>query len=251
MLKRWREDIGQGFDVMIFSHMLDIRLRAVQRFNDVSCLEEFIEKKSSGDTFHGYVLGNCFSIDGDSVVAGIDLHDGGIVGVSVLFGEKRLHKEYEEELFIADLENVLRDLTRLLEEETTIGSSDWIELLQMSVSDGVIKGVNELCCKKTNYRITQLKPVLLDAGTVELFCSMLFGFGNGRFVVALANQTEDWDVKEIQFEAVFESQDDGNSFFKKVANNYFISKKGNKIFKLEKEDFFELFSRVPPTRVEV
>ncbi len=226
---------------MHFNHVLDEQLQNQYSFRGVECSVQ-VQDRFQEYAFLGYCLKDCFSLEGESVQAGLLIAEGKIVGVAYRTGED-FHKElFPESLFLDGFTEAVIAVVRLLVHEHYVGSQDWVSIASMEEYNARIQNTEMIVRNKAG------KPMILGCVLVETslgteFFTMLFGKSEDFFIIALAKYIQP-STYQMSFEAVFSDPSKGNEIFKKVKNSKFVSKKKNIIYRLEKQDFFQWFKSV-------
>lgn len=234
---------------MDFSGLLNEALKAVERFGGVSCQQQVREERD-GIVFLGYELAGASCLSGGLVEAGLLLRDGAIGGFYYRKGEEEKLTVFREDLLLDSLQKVIRELVAALAKDGEVGCTEWIELARVRAGTPLLKDRSCVINEKTGNRVTKLDRVLVDFGFAEAFATMVLGYAEGKYVLALTDSKFYWEDGRktrrylVLYEAVFESAEEGNKAFKKVKDSCFLSKKGNTVYRLEKEDFFTWFHQV-------
>jgi len=213
-----------------FRSRLDACLQAIPRFNGVACGEERLNLSGVHGT-QGYVLGNvCGGQEKEEIVAGIIVRDGCMTGVFYCIGDRYSPTVFAESRFLGDIGFVIGKLTEMLAKDTDVGNPDWVDRKFEKTSAALLDSKGCVVNPKTGNRLYQINPVIVDFGFGTAFAPLIMGARDGKFVFSVAER-EGRLIKSC-YEMTFSSAKEGNSFYRRVLDTQFISKKGNKVYRL-------------------
>lgn len=235
---------------MDFRGMLEEQLQAVVRFNNVSCADELVEERD-GVVFHGVWLNGCLGSDGGTVQAGLLLRNGCVGGFFYRVCQEEVVRVLARDALSGEVEGVLRELVQEMAKDSRIGSQDWQDAKRLGeVQLPVITDEKCLVNEKTGGKRWFLNVVLVDFGFSKQFSSLVLGWRDGVYAIAIADSVRYWEDGEkkekldLVYEADFLNAAEGNAVWKRVVQSRFISQKGNTVYCLSKDDLYKYFHRV-------
>jgi hypothetical protein len=230
---------------MNFALALETKLREIDRMKEVKCMVE----RSEGE-FLGYELTGIYKgREKKQVYAGLIIRNGGIIGYGYYAGDELHKKEFLHEKFLDELDSVLTELVLDVSQDNTIGCKAWVDIMFAGETEASIRGYADVCNEHTNNKIFKFDSVLVDVGFTKVFSMAFFGWANEQFVIALVSSRAFYDkgmkvCYKSDFEARFDNKVEANAMFRRIQGSEFVSKRGNRIYRLERDDFVENFHRV-------
>lgn len=223
--QKWKT--GEGNKVNI-GHLVRERLKILPKYKGCIC-GQVIE---NADYVEFPILG-AVSSEGFGVKVTFLLQDGFIEKVICSSGNEKVEKEVDS-VGLDNFNQALKMMVELLD-RTAWGSEDWILFCDMEYRE--LPEHLVACVQKKGKRL-KIPRTLVDFGFSEIFCTVTFAKDASSFYALLEEN------QKAYFLAEFESAEEGNAFYQEVKKHYFISKKGNKIYKISKNQFYEKFCMV-------
>lgn len=206
-------------------HLVKERLQMLSKYK--GCVCGVVVEEKDGVEFP--ILG-AVSLEGFGVKIKLFLEDGFINKVAAVSGREVIEQPVES-IGLDNFNQALEVMVELLDQKTW-GSKDWITFCSMDCEELHLHLVD---CIQRKGKLLEIKNTLVDFGFHEIFCSVVFAKKNGIFYALLKEN------QKVCFAAEFESAVEGNRFYQGVEEDFFLSKKGNKIHRLSKEVFYEKF----------
>lgn len=225
--------------------MLETKLLCIERFKGMRCCEE-----KSTENFFGYKLNGIYKgAERKQVYAGLILDDGLITGVGYYADDVLYKKGFVEGKYLSDLKDVVEELTIDLAEDLDVGSREWLDFRFPQVVPALINDFSDVCNDRTNRKIFSFSSVIVELGFTSVYTTVFFGFNEAtqKFVISLTSSRNGaWGKVGYRsdFEAVFDDAKEGNRVFRMIRDSAFVSKKGNTVYKIKRDDFNKLFHRV-------
>lgn len=208
------------------AHLINERLKQLPKFK--GCTGGEVSESKEAIRFP--ILG-AVSLNGESVEVCLYLEDGFICRVEVSAGNSVKEKSVES-VGLDNFNQALDVLIGILDSSVFCGSQDWISFCKMQRQELELRYEDYVW---KNGRLLKIKSVLVDFGFQEIFCTIVFARKEKVFYALLTEKDSRC------FAARFDSAEEGNQFYKDVQENYFLSKKGNKIHRLPKDVFYGKF----------
>lgn len=219
---------------MNIGHLVKERLKILPKYKGCLC-GQVVEK---ADCVEFPLLGAA-SMEGFGVKVTFILQDGFIEKVVCSSGNEKVEKEVES-IGLDNFNQVLATMVELLD-KAPWGSEDWITFCSMEC---VEMPAHLVACVQRKGKSLEIPKTLVDFGFSEIFCTVTFAKDKHAFYALLK------EGQQTYFLAKFELAEDGNAFYREVQEQYFISKKGNKIHRISKDQFYENFSMVKEAQYE-
>lgn len=239
---------------MSFGLMLESRLKGIERFKGISCSAEVSTDEFQGCILHGVYRGK----EQFEISAGFKVKDGTIIGYGYYADGSFYGKSYVTPKFLDGINEALDDLATDIIEDEMIGSKEWLTFRFQTAVPALVDSVEVLRNENTGNKIFILESVLADFGFAKSFAALVFGYSTERqmYVISLASQyyvdpSHRWFVLRSEYEAVFQEAAAGNELYRKVKRSAFKSKKGNIIYKMNKDDLTKDFHRVHGEKIKI